>query len=251
MEKTLGGSIFAYNTIQYDYCLKEAVECLKELCDEVVVLDAGSTDGTHELVKSFQDKKTQVVLCGPEEWENKHGKEKLSYFTNLASAFLTTDYYFNLQADEIIHEKSFPIIRKAVESGEESFFVRRYNLWGTPDTYLNVPHDRQPCGERIIRLGILQCKSVDDAEGLRPYSKDPSTLYCDEIKVYHYGFVRKKEVMKDKIIHMQRGVFEMDHDKKLDHMDVFDWTAWFKPEDLSPIRDSHPKFITNWIKNRP
>lgn len=45
----LGGSIFIHNAIEFDYCLEASVSSLAALCDEVVLLDASSTDGTTDL----------------------------------------------------------------------------------------------------------------------------------------------------------------------------------------------------------
>lgn len=246
---TLGGVIFARNAIQYDYCLKESVDCLKELCDEVIVLDAGSDDGTDELIKSFQDRKTRVILLNPEDWEAQTGREKLAYFQNLALSFLDTDYYFLLQADEIIHEDSFPSIRCAVDSGKDAFLAKRINLWGSPDTYINVTEDRQPCSQYVVRLARTEYQSVGDGESIGCVATQD---FINGITIFHYGFVRNKDVMKSKVINMQENVFRLGfHDPKLDNSDTFDSTLWFKGGDLSPLDRTHPKYITNWIQNRP
>lgn len=246
---TLGGVLFVYNAWKHDYNILESIACLKELCDEVVVLDAGSDDGTAEIVRACEDDKTLCVCLEPEAWLSQTGRDKLSFFQNIAKSFLGTDYYFLLQADEIIHEDCFPAIREAIKSGSPAFYCSRINLWGSAGTYINVPHDRQPCGTKIIRLAKLKYKSVDDGEGIdAPASQE----FIDKIRIYHYGFVRKKEVMKSKIIHMQEDVFNLGHhDPKLDGGEVFDSTLWFSGDDLSPITEPHSKFIKHWIKNRP
>lgn len=247
---TLGGICFAYNAISMDYCLAESVASLKALCDEVIVLDAGSTDRTDELIKSFEDDKTQVVLCGNDEWTKQRGREKLSYFQNLAASFLTTDYCIVAQADEVFHEKSFSAIREVVDRRLEGAYVTRINLWGSTQTKLNVPHDRSPVGTQICRIAKVKYLSIDDAESVDcPLA---TTEYLDRIRLYHMGFVRRKEVMKSKIIHMQKDVFELEnYDPKLDKMDIFDWTAWFSDKDLTPIQEELPKFIKKWAQTRP
>jgi hypothetical protein len=66
------------------------------------------------------------------------------------------------------------------------------------------------------------------------------------------GFVRKREVMKGKIIHMQVGIFEMEkHDEKLDVDDMFHPEFWFDPKkDLRPIDEPLPLIIQKWAKER-
>jgi glycosyltransferase involved in cell wall biosynthesis len=234
---TLGGVVFAHNAIEHDYTLAQTVGCLKDLCDKVVVVDAGSDDGTTELIRSFSDENTTCVYLSKQDWANRHGREKISFYQNLGMSFLTTDYYFSLQADEILTEDSFPVIRKAIEEGKEGFIVRRFNLWGDSQRYLHVGLDRQPCGTHICRLARVGYLSLDDGEAIGV--DRPEWHFADDIKIYHYGFVRDKNVMKNKIINMQENVFE-----------VFDWRLWFSDEDLSPVHDPTPKYIQEWAAKR-
>ena len=85
-KQSLGGTLFCYNGIKHDYCISEAINSLKALCDEIVLLDAGSDDGTAELMQSFADEKTKVICLPKEEWNRHQGREKLAYFTNIAIA---------------------------------------------------------------------------------------------------------------------------------------------------------------------
>lgn len=245
----LGGTLFIRNGLEFDYCFVEAINCLKEFCDEVIVLDAGSDDGTEKIVASMGDKKTKVILLDNEEWISQHGREKLNYFTNKAIDELTAEWNFNLQGDEILHEKSYETIITAINSGlAESYMCSRINLWASPYYQLNVPQGRKPCSSQIIRLAKSKYRSWGDAESL-----DAQCIYdfVDGIQIWHYGFVRRKEVMKAKIINMQAAVFEMATDKKLDNMSIFDSTAWFDKNDIRPIDYPHPKIMKEWIKTRP
>lgn len=246
---TLGGVIFCIDCIRYDYCIEESVQCLKELVDELVILDAGSNDGTIELLKKYEDDKTQLVLLDRTEWDKQKGKEKLAYFQNLALSFLSTDFYFLLQADEIITEDSFPYIRKAIENPyQDSYLCKRVNLWGDCNHYINVPISRQPCSIVVNRLARTDKKSHGDGESIDARA---SLEFINKITIVHYGFVRKKEVMKSKVLNMQEAVFGIDHDPKLDKSEHFDSTLWFKGKDLSIVGFKHPKWIKNWIIGRP
>lgn len=248
MSKTLGGILFIRNGVEFDYCFQQAIDCLYQLCDKVIILDAGSTDGTDEVVRQYESENIMVICLDKEEWDKQQGREKLSYFQNLALSFLDTDYYFLLQGDEIIHEDSFPSIREAIETGEEAFICSRINLWGDCNSYINVPTDKQPCSTKVIRLAKTKYKSVDDGESI---SANAISKFAEDIRIYHYGFVRKKEVMKSKIINMQENVFQIAHDQKLDQSEVFDSELWFKNDELSPIKEKHPTFIKEWVKTRP
>jgi glycosyltransferase involved in cell wall biosynthesis len=249
MSKTLGGCVWVRNAVEYDYCIAESVRGMKELCDQVVVLDVGSTDGTTELVKSLEDEKTTGVYLGRAEWGRVGGKERIAYYQNLAMSFLTTDYYCISQADEVFHQDSFNTIRRAIETGSEAYMVTRVNLWGSPYKKLTVPLNRMPCSPQVIRIAKTCYLSVDDGENIA--SGEVNMDYVDDIRLYHFGFVRNKNVMKDKIINMQTGVFEMsDYDVKLKDQKVFDWRAWFSEDDLAPIDEELPIFSQQWAKQR-
>lgn len=249
MSKSLTGTLFIHNGVEFDYCFMESIRCLQEFCDEVVVVNVGSTDGTTQLLQDLvtQRAKTTILHLPTHIWDSFHGKEKLAIFTNMALAHVNTDYYFNLQADEIVHEESYTAIRDAIETDLPAFLCRRINLWGTPFTQLCVPEGRMPCSTGIVRLAKPEYHSVGDGESIEaPTNPD----FLEKIRIYHMGFVRRKEVMKRKIIHMQENVFGIDHDPKLDKAEIFDSTLWFSGDDMESVKEPLPKIIQRWALDR-
>lgn len=251
--KTLVGTLFVYNGKSQDYCYLEALKCLQTFCDYTVVCDAGSTDGTAEelLRVCHGDDQTSLICCDNAEWEAQKGKEKLNYFTNKAiemADLMGFDYQFNLQADEIVHERSYAAIREAIETGAESIQCRRINLWGSPFTRLRVTPDRLPVSEIILRLAKTKYRSAGDAESLEADSC--VTDFIEQIRIYHMGFVRDKKVHPKKIHDIQKNVFLMDPDKKLEGMEVFDPWKWFDRSDVVPIGESLPILIHEWAVDR-
>jgi hypothetical protein len=250
--KTLAGTLFVYNGITHDYCFLEAIQNLKDFCDHVIVVDAGSGDGSIEAIQPLLDSKCELHVF--DEWEQQKGtgSAKLNYFTNKAIEItekMGFDYTLNLQADEIVLESSFPWIRKAMEDGEEGYMVRRYNLWKDPYHMLNVEQARKPCSTEIVRLAKTSCRSVGDAESL--HANSVYIDYLDKIEIYHLGFVRKKDVMVNKVKFMQIDVFEMsDYDHRLDVSPEFQPLDYFKPEDIIPIVKPLPKVIQAWAAAR-
>lgn len=249
---TLGGTLFIYNGKSQDYCYMEAIKSLCDVCDIVVVLDAGSTDGTTEELES--NRGYYLTILDGSEWQEQKGKEKLNYFSNKALDYLLSlqvnlDYFINLQGDEILHQDSFPFIRQAMETGAEGFLTRRHNLWRDPYHQLNVVQSRKPCSTEIIRLAKPTHRSVGDAESLecQPFSLE----FLDKIEIYHMGFVRNPFIMKKKIIHMQEEVFQMgQHDKKLDLAENFQPMDYFNEDDLIQIKKPLPKYVQKWAADR-
>lgn len=250
--KSLAGTLFVYNGITHDYCFEQSIQCLIDCCDWVYVVDAGSNDGTVEVIERLiNGKNCTLIKRTNEEWHSQKGKEKLNYFTNIAIEAAQKNgfkYNINLQADEIIHEKSYEEIRKAINGGAEGYMCNRINLWQSPYLYLDVPQERKPCSTEIIRLAKTIYRSVDDAENIAVPLVD--FYYLRGIRIYHMGFVRKRDIMKAKVIHMQEDVFGQDHDKKLDGADVFIPQRWFSGDDLKIILEPLPALIQDWAAER-
>jgi hypothetical protein len=254
MSKRIGGATMAWNAISQDYCIIETLECLYELCDEISIA-MGGDDHTPTLVhdwlqrKDWSKKRILWYNISQEEWDQQQGREKLSWFSNIALSVLKTDMNIYLQADEIIHERSFDAIRQCAESDQEAFLVTRLNLWASPYWYLDVPPERKPVSTEVIRMGKPHLRCVDDAESLHGMTVLHSAL---PVKIFHMGFVRNKYKHIDKIIHMQKDVFLMDYDKRVhDCKDGFDpWAFGFTPEDIKMIEEPLPKFIQAWAKER-
>lgn len=250
----LAGTTFIRNGLTYDYHFKETIECLLEFCDHVFVVDAGSDDLTvDEIVFQYGgDSKISLITLTEEDWLAQTGKEKLAHFSNIAIEAARKDgydYVFYLQADEIVHEKSYKAIREAIATGKESFMVTRHNLWGSPYRVLTVPQERKPCSTEVVRLAKTNYITVDDAENIGCADVDFS--YLDKIVIYHMGFVRRRSVMRAKIINMQENVFMVDRDKKLDEEPVFNPWLWFdKERDTNIIKEPLPLLIRAWAEER-
>jgi len=254
MSKSLAGVLFVYRGNMFDYCYKEAIQCLIECTDHVFVAAGGDDETLEDIIKAFMPiGKVTIIPISKENWESQSGKEKLSYFTNIcieAAQEAGYEYQLNIQADEVLHEKSYSEIRKAIDAGFEGYMSKRINLWQSPYLQLDVPQERKPCSTLIIRLAKTCYRSVDDAENIGVPAVD--TYFENGIRIYHMGFVRKREIMPNKIRHIQQQVFGMEHaDSKLEGMDIFDPTKWFDPlNDLKPIDEPLPKLIKIWAKER-
>lgn len=251
----LAGTTMVYNGETYDYCYIEAIRSLLEFCDHVFVVNAGSTDSTAERLEQEFGNNSKVDIIHTldslvDKIEGVEGSSRLNYFSNIAieaAQMMGYEYQFYLQGDEIVTPESYINIARAVSSGHEAFMVKRINLWGSPYTMLKVEGNRKPCSTEIVRLAKTSYKTYGDAESVgAPFE----TMFLNDITIIHYGFVRKREVMKAKITHIQEKVFETDHDKKLDSMEVFDPTAWFSVADLSPLPYDHPPCIREWVAER-
>lgn len=246
---TLGGSTMIYKGETFDYCYLETIKCLSDLCDEVMVVCVLSDDGTVEKIQAeaLWLPNVKVIYVDEELWLAVNGREKLSYFSNIAIANLNTDYNFYLQCDEILHEDSFKYVREAMRFGVNGFMVTRYNLWRDSKSLL-VAEGRMPCSSFVMRLGKTSCRCVGDAESL---GIDNCVMdFVHNIEIFHMGFVRKFDKMKGKVINMVEHVFQMGHDVRLDNADWYRPMDYFKEEDLVTITRPLPIHIQKWAEER-
>ena len=254
--KQLAGAMFVRNGIKYDYCFREAIHSLLNFCDEVFVVDAGSTDGTLQALHSIRHPNLKVISLSEKEWNKQsgRGKEKLCYFSNLAIDYAELndyEYVFYCQADEVVHENSYWRIRELCNFGKDGYVISRINLWGSPYYQLDVENERLPCSRFVLRLSKSQFRTDGDAESIAvPYD---NVYMAESVKMYHMGFVRDRKVMIHKTIEMQENVFELGtHDEKIDISGKY-----FKPElwfdlkkDIKLIDEPLPATVKEWAKKR-
>lgn len=252
--KTLGGSIFVRNAIEFDYCIAESIASLCAVCDRVVVVDAESADDTVDLLASLTEKHSNLELVFDVPWECARNYERLARIANIASQCLQTDWHFMLQADEVIHESSFEHIRAAVQDERfQSYMVRRLNLFGDLNHCLRFDIPVKPCSDEVIRLATIENVACSDAESLQVDPKHLSGELLDKITIFHYGFVRDDAAMLRKCRNMQSWFNgEKSHvDPRLEGMtDVLDWTKFANRNDLMPIPMPHPMFSRQYAETR-
>lgn len=251
----IGGTIIVHNAIEFDYCIEAAVESLLGVCENVLVFDGGSTDGTWGLLRSgFKDPYNTCLLLTIRKgaWDIGAMGVGLSEMTNEARESLQSlsgERYFhiNLQADEVIHEDDYPLIREYAKRGG-TYALNRLNFW--MDAQHILPPEEK-VGSRIVRMAPSHISSVGDAQSL-----DPSGGFeITPIRIFHYGFIRNMGAFVAKSRGMQQAVFntvdpiidavEKEGVKAL--LDPKHPTA-VAPERLLPYRGTHPKAAHKWLK---
>lgn len=250
----IGGVQFILNGIKYDYCFRESIKSMMACCDEVHVLDAGSDDGTQNVLLQMEEVfggGLKIYLMQDRSlWDSMKGHEKLSYFQNIVmdkAEQSGMDYLLLLQADEVIHQDSISNIRAAAETGKEAFVMNRYNLFKDPYHMLNVEQHRKPCSSEVIRLAKAYRRSYSDGEHIATATVD---IYksLNAIEIFHMGFVRDRVKIVPKIKHMLTEVFNVEMDKRVGN--EFKWDNFFNEEDLAPIPKPLPIYVQQWAKER-
>lgn len=264
----LGGSMFIRNGIEFDFPISEALDSLCAVCDEAVILDCGSTDGTIDLLKEVQNRNPNLKIIQGGNWECAPNYDRLRILADTASSYLKNmDYLFMLQADEVIHESSFHNIHTAIKNNQKkSFMIRRCNLFGDLNHMFkfDIAESDKPCSDKVIRISAydidnngnkIHPKASGDAESL---GVNPAFLVnlTEEIMIYHYSYCRKHTEHLNKTIQMQSWFWgpNSQPDSRVVEMakttGIYDWQKMKSRDMLCSIPLPHPKFSQKWVEER-
>lgn len=249
-KNNIGGSIFVHNAVEFDYCIAEAIKSLAGFCDEISVLDASSTDGTIDILRSLKQKYSFTLTEGIS-WDIVKGKERLSILANIAKDKLNTEWQFMLQADEVIHESSYESIKNFCQEGlNDVALCTRFNLWGDFNSYIRPDSMYLPCSHEIFRLGKKDLNTFNDGESLLCTTRTRKNM-SSEIFIFHYGLMRKNFIHK--VISMGTWFFGNPDHRYVNMKEKntgFDAYSIIPKEATVPLPINHPEIMQEWIEER-
>lgn len=159
---------------QLPRCLKS----IKDYVDEIIVVDTGSTDRTVGIAKSFGAN----IYQHP--WEGDFSKHQ-----NQSVKYATSDWVFQIDADEELKQGSGEVLRKAVTNSQiDSILITMISYFNNKSSQLweskirvfkNIPSIYY---EGIVHQQLLGCKS--------------NKLF--PIYLYHYGYDLGKDAQRKK-----------------------------------------------------
>lgn len=241
----ISGITFIHNGVERDYCFEAAIRSMLPVCDEVVVVEAESTDGTRERIEAIQDPKIRIISAPwkPAPLKQESNTDWTKDLGELARESSSHPYIVYVQGDEVLHEKDYNSIYDCA-STNRPFFVERYNFWVNLQRL--VPHGRV-CGHRITRLAPRSAKVTWGSETLEHEGSSYSG-----VGLYHYGFVRDTKSFLIKADVMLKN-FLGETDPRLPIIGEKGWSAfakdWPDTEEI-PFKGTHPAVAHQWLKEK-
>jgi len=207
---TISGYTTTLNCIKHKYPFEASIKSMLGFCEEVIVVDGGSDDGTYERLRELEkeDKRIKVSLV-LRDWED----TRFAVYDGAQKAVsrdqCTMDYCWQQDADEVVHEEDYQKIIHTTRN-----FPRQYDLlslpvieyWGSSS---KVRADINPWKWRLsknkpyISHGIPKALRRTDSDG-KLYAA-PGTDGCDYIHkesyepIPHIGFYTE-EIHKVKMM---------------------------------------------------
>ncbi len=109
---SLGCAIIAYNE---EKNIEKTLQSVS-FCDEIVVVDSGSSDNTVQIAKKYTDKVYYQEWLG-------YGKQK-----NFAISRLNTDWVLSIDADEVVGKKLAAEIKTTIRNTKQEAFLINIQL---------------------------------------------------------------------------------------------------------------------------
>lgn len=253
---TLGGNVCVRNGIELDYNFSETIQSLLPVCDEIVVADGESTDGTREVLDEMakNEPKIRVVTY---RWDNPHNVPDFWInWLNFCREQIKCDWHLQLDADEILFDTCYDWIRdikkRTQPEDKIAYWAHRWNWFKDP--YHLIPHGFC-CGFRVCRLAPRSIFMPSD--GPHPRAQELiKYAQTSPLEIGHCGFLRKSPafIKKNKAL---LGYFFGGKDERIEAAANFDGPWYNMPgicggweSNLNTYSGTHPPVIHQWLKDR-
>lgn len=245
----LSGYVPIRNGISLDYCFEAAIRSLLPICDEVVVCDSDSTDGTRELLDRWAAMESKLrVINYP--WPDPVGDGRmLVTWLNWIRPQLRYDMQLCTDADEVLDPKAYSAIVECCEKKGSRWFYRLH-FWKDAQ---HITQDNKVVGSHVARLGRTEWEMTSDEmrfEGEPPIRQQ--ALFDNRCRFFHYGFLRKPEAFYAKSRIMQRALAN-GYDTRLQQAEdeKRHWTELMDAGGpLVPFSEPHPQVAHQWLQPR-
>lgn len=242
------GFTFIRNAIKYDYPIKEAIESILPLCDQVIVAVGNSDDETRALVEQIAPSRIHIIDTV---WDDslREGGKVLAVETDKAKAAIPpeADWAIYIQGDEVLHENGLDAIRKAMEDSKddrrvEGLLFDYQHFYGSYD-YVGDSAQWYSKEVRIIK-NDPEIYSFRDAIGFQKKGR-PLRVKRSGGTIHHYGWVKDPRIMQQK----QESFNKLWHDdnwvnENIATAEAFDYSDI---DALNKFTGTHPKVMQERI----
>jgi hypothetical protein len=245
------------NGLHFEYPFLQSIKSVLPLVDEFIVVVGDSFDGTRNAIMELNNKKIKIIDTI---WDNQLRKDGLIFAMQsnigLDNISKDIDWAFHIQADEVIHEKDYPAITRAMQenlnnTNVDGLLFNFVNFFGDY-THISTSRRFHLHEIRIVRNNPL-VRSYRDSQGFRIFINPKNALNERGTKlrvkkidaaIYHYSYARKPENQFKKTIEFSKAWTADDaslEDWANKNKDSFDFTK--NIDYLVPFKGTHPNVM--------
>ena len=196
----ISGYTHVFNAESGGYPYVQSIRSMLGFCDEVVVVDGGSEDGTVEKIRAIDDPRIKIY---ERKWDwNEPGMDGMQ--KAFGRVMCTGDFLWQQDVDEVVHEDDYDKVKKLVKKfPRECSLVHLpvVELWGDEKTVRTDRHSwkwRLSKNDFRITHGIVKHARMVDEETGKTYSKKGMSDGCEYIDLMtgeyfeHRGFYTRE-----------------------------------------------------------
>ena len=184
---SISGYTTTHNCLDQNYPFEASILSMIDFCDQVVVVDGGSTDGTWERLQKLTEIHERLLIHQqPRDWNSVRFAVFDGLQKALGRALCTGEFCWQQDSDEVLHEDDYSKVREIVRKIPKNMDLVALpvvEFWGGPE---KVRIDVTPWKWRLSRNrphithGIPSSLRNFDDEG-RLYAS-PGTDGCDYVR---------------------------------------------------------------------
>lgn len=248
----LSGFSVVKNPISLDYCAIEMIHSLLPICDEVVIGEMGSTDGTKEAMEEWSSRDPRIRLVPIRDWTlERNNRQWFVSALNETRQHLRFPMAIQLDADEVLGEDhaTHSAIRYAVEK-KDAIALNRINFVRDPRSI--IPQG-ECCGRYVVRVGPSHLHWVSDEPHHRGEIPLLDMAHIEpQALIFHLGFLRHPQAFYKKA-RVVLGAFFDNYDPRLVKAEEsgthpFAEFTWFNR--LDAWNGYHPESVKVWLRAR-
>nr|WP_275297846.1 glycosyltransferase [Clostridium sp. YIM B02551] len=166
--------------------LATCLESAKDIVDEIIVVDTGSSDRTVAIAKSFNAKIHYY------KWNNSFSEAR-----NESLKYATKDWILILDADEELRNESVENFKKLLDGSlneDTIYFFETLSYYGDSIDKASININLNP---RLFKNN-QGTHYEGEIHNQLIYSEKKYGVICKDIKIYHYGYLNKSIYTKNK-----------------------------------------------------
>jgi hypothetical protein len=249
----VSGFTICRNSQKLGYPFIESIQSLAPLCDEIIVTLDDTQDGTKQQLLKLkthlkQHLQTELKIIETK-WnmQNMKGGAELAVQTDIALSHCQNNIVFYLQSDEVLHDEDYPTIKQDLikldqHPEAQSLVFQWIHFYGDQHTIVrNRKWYRKEIRAFKKDSGL---KSYKDAQSFRkPLEEKLIKLPAleSQAKVLHYGHMRPKELMAEKVNYFKEQWQDKDQSK------VAAEKVFKAQYGIQKFKGSHPNIMREYL----